>query len=900
MKLRLLTTSISLALSANVLAHSSLEEAASVKYQLITSTEITKKSAKTIKKTVLKAPRVGPTKLLPKQNAVNPNYSHHGHPVVVEGGKGAVGFDSVMQSNTACTVGDFASTNDMANFVASHGGDCIDQLFNVEGANAKAIFNERNMVDVANLIRSKASRYQGNNSNNIEQLVYFLRAALYVAYYKKDDIGKYSSNVKQQISYALDAFFANSKVFSKTDANAKVLKEAISLIDSAELNARFIWVVKRLLSDFDATSQASWHMVSATNGVFTVLFRGHQNDDFVNIIKSDRSLVDALYNFYNNKSNLIGTDSNYLLNNSVKEMGRFLQYDAQRSYVAARIKTVFDRYTMNGEATALWLGAADMVNFYDKNNCEYYGICGYEEVLEAQVLSYNHSCSDSLKVRAQDLTNAQGQWVCETLGNQETFFHQLLDTNNQPVFGDLNTALELVIFGISTDYKTFGTTFFGMNTDNGGMYLEGSPNVAGNQARFVAYEAEWKQPDFHVWNLQHEYVHYLDGRFNLSGNFGRSISENTIWWIEGLAEYVSYRDGYADAVEVGRSKKFSLSEIFKNNYSSGQDRVYRWGYLAVRFMFEKHSSDVDTILAFLRSDQYEEYQDFIDSIGTSYDSEWKQWLGEVQVGETGIIASGPSDDGVEPEEPSPEEPAPEEPSPEEPAPDTAWRSLNAKTQTVHLEQGEFFGKFYVDVPANTTKLTIKSTGGTGDADMYVKFAERVSQDNFDQRPYLSGNEESVVIEAPIAGRYFVGLSAYSTFSGLKLSAVLDGSDHEEPIPDGDDNGNGEMTPEQDPANMSLINGVAKIAVSSANRYFSIFIPNGTKRMIVQLQGGSGDADLYVNPNSWPSESNRYWLSTNRDTNNESVDVAYPHRGTYMYFYLSGDFSGANFKVQLID
>ena len=46
-----------------------------------------------------------------------------------------------------------------------------------------------------------------------------------------------------------------------------------------------------------------------------------------------------------------------------------------------------------------------------------------------------------------------------------------------------------------------------MNTDNGGMYLEGSPNVAGNQARFVAYEAEWKQPDFHVWNLQHEYVH---------------------------------------------------------------------------------------------------------------------------------------------------------------------------------------------------------------------------------------------------------------------------------------------------------------------------------------------------------------------------------------------------------
>ncbi|NRA84279.1 MAG: collagenase, partial [Gammaproteobacteria bacterium] len=896
MKLRLLTTSITLALSANVLAHTSAEHAVSVKSPLKTVVQTVKSAANAVKKTTVKVPHAGPQKLLPKPGAVNPNHGHHGHPTVkVDGVKGAVGNDIVEQLSNDCSVSNFAATNDIANFVASHNGDCIDQLFNVAGANAKAIFNENNMIAVANLIRTKAGSYQGDNSNNIGQLIYFLRAGLYVAYYKKDDIGIYSGKVKQSISDALDAFYANSKVFSKTDENAKVLTEAVTLIDSAELNAHFIWVVKRLLSDFDSTSQDSWYMLSATNNVFTVLFRGHQNDDFVNIIKSDRSLVDALYSFYNNKSHLIGTNADYLLNNAVKELGRFLKYDDQRSYVSARIKTVFDRYTMDGEAAALWLGAADMVNYYDKENCEYYGICGYSEVLEAQVLKYNHSCSESLKIRAQDLYSAQGQWVCDTLGTQETYFHQLLKTNHQPVFGDLNSALELVIFGSSANYKTFGNTFFGMNTDNGGMYLEGSPSVDGNQARFVAYEAEWKQPDFHVWNLQHEYVHYLDGRFNLSGNFGRSISQNTIWWIEGLAEYVSYREGYEAAVSVGRTKEFAISEIFKNNYSSGQDRVYRWGYLAVRFMFEKHSSDVDTILAYLRSDQYEEYQDFIDSIGTTYDSEWMLWLENVQVGQTGIIANGPSDDNSDGDDTTGEVDDTTDGNTDDTSSNdendsgdvdnsgtsttTEWRSLNANTVTVNQEQGVFNHMFFVDVPANSAKLTIKTTGGTGDADMYVKFAEYASLENFDQRPFMSGNEESVEIDSPESGRYYIGLSAYNAFNNLQLSALVEKADAEQPIPEPeeeeDQQDNTEVTLQQDPTNMALTNGVSKVAVSSANRYFSIFVPNGTKRMIVTLQGGAGDADLYINPNSWPSEANRYWVSSNRDTNNESVDVAYP-------------------------
>ena len=240
--------------------------------------------------------------------------------------------------------------------------------------------------------------------------------------------------------------------------------------------------------------------------------------------------------------------------------------------------------------------------------------------------------------------NDQAAWICQVLGNQETNFHNILGTGYVPVADDTNEALELVIFDSSEEYSTYAGLFFNMDTNNGGMYLEGAPINAKNQARFIAYEAAWMRPDFHVWNLQHEYVHYLDGRFDLYGDFSLGMSVNTVWWSEGLGEYISYGDGYANAVTLGKTQAVALSEIFKNNYGSGQDRVYRWGYLAVRFMFEKHRNDVNQILNLTRSGQYPEYQTFINNIGTSFDAEFNEWLvNGIVLGSSNIVEFGPND-----------------------------------------------------------------------------------------------------------------------------------------------------------------------------------------------------------------------------------------------------------------
>jgi len=61
------------------------------------------------------------------------------------------------------------------------------------------------------------------------------------------------------------------------------------------------------------------------------------------------------------------------------------------------------------------------------------------------------------------------------------------------------------------------------------------------------------------------------------------------------------------------------------------------------------------------------------------------------------------------------------------------------------------------------------SGGTGDADMYVKFGSAPTTTVYDCRPYLSGNAETCNIATAQAGTYHVMLRAYATFSGVSLT-----------------------------------------------------------------------------------------------------------------------------------
>ncbi len=72
------------------------------------------------------------------------------------------------------------------------------------------------------------------------------------------------------------------------------------------------------------------------------------------------------------------------------------------------------------------------------------------------------------------------------------------------------------------------------------------------------------------------------------------------------------------------------------------------------------------------------------------------------------------------------------------------------------------------VPAGASNLVFTTSGGTGDADMYVKLGSAPTDTVYDCRPYNNGNAETCTFATPTAGTYHVRLKAYSSFSGVSL------------------------------------------------------------------------------------------------------------------------------------
>ena len=160
--------------------------------------------------------------------------------------------------------------------------------------------------------------------------------------------------------------------------------------------------------------------------------------------------------------------------------------------------------------------------------------------------------------------------------------------------------------------------------------------------------------------------------------------------------------------------------------------------------------------------------------------------------------------------------------------------------------------FTLDVPAGVASVTFQSSGGTGDADMYVQLNAAPTETTYLCRPYLSGNAETCTITNPAAGKYYVGLRVYSAYLGLTLTGTYG------------------ATPPPGCSDPVLTNGVGQVlsgASGSATYRCIPSVPAG-KTLTVRISGGTGDADLYTRFGSRPTTTTyncRPYLGGNTET-----------------------------------
>ncbi|MFD8142230.1 collagenase [Streptomyces sp. NPDC059708] len=636
---------------------------------------------------------------------------------------------------------------------------CTYPLFNLTGDDARKAFREPQMVTVANALRDASAGYTGDNRAAVGQLVLFLRAGYYVQDNNAGTVGAYGPALDTAARGALDAFFASPRSKDVTDANGAILNEVVTLIDSTHTAGRYAGVVKWMLGGYDGTWPAQMDL--AMQHVEWVVQNGFKAKDdergWRAALKADPSVLDTWAGFITRN----GAQLNRL--DVVSNVGRYLGYALDvpelKDRVRPLLKDLINRYPNVGPTAPITMNLGWYTRQYDKGNCAAYAICDLGSRVLPSVLPIQHTCTPGLKIRAQDMSPGQLESTCTSLVNQDAYFHRIIgDKGALP--GDLNTNLEVVVFDDYSQYALYAWAIYDIDVDNGGMYEEGNPSAPGNQARFIAHEADWLRPSFQIWNLNHEYTHYLDGRYDMAGDFEAGMTTPTIWWVEGIAENISY--GYRDQVntdaiaEAGK-RTYKLSELFDTVYGQDPDptvtsnRVYRWGFLAVRYMLQQHRADMETVLGKYRAGDWNGARAFLkQTIGTSYDAGFDAWL-------TSTCAT----DGCGP-------------LPQAPATalctgaDVRQFDANCRRDGLAAAAGNYSYHF-VYLPAGVKQLTITSAGGTGNADLYYNGGTWATTSAYQAKSAGAGNGETLTIDNPPSGWVYFSLAAAQDFSGVSLS-----------------------------------------------------------------------------------------------------------------------------------
>jgi serine protease len=73
------------------------------------------------------------------------------------------------------------------------------------------------------------------------------------------------------------------------------------------------------------------------------------------------------------------------------------------------------------------------------------------------------------------------------------------------------------------------------------------------------------------------------------------------------------------------------------------------------------------------------------------------------------------------------------------------------------------------IPSGVSELTIRISGGSGDADLYLRRGSDPTTSRYDCRPYRTGNNEVCTISNPQAGDWKIGIRAYSNYSGVTMN-----------------------------------------------------------------------------------------------------------------------------------
>ncbi|WP_455685376.1 collagenase [Streptomyces zaomyceticus] len=496
--------------------------------------------------------------------------------------------------------------------------DCLRGLIWTWDARLVPVMSDAHVQAVARRISGLAAAHDGRNSSHLEEMFTYLHAVAYHDY-SRGEIDITDAPTVNAIRQAVADFGNAARTFDVTKNNANTLREALYAASAPGLRQHQLGLIKRVLATMDPSHPAT-HLDTAWAGAalaglsvnYLGVYPGNQDAAFHAAAAADPAYR-AVFKAFAGYGHLKGTANDWVARDAVSEYGRFGEIGSLRTEITAGLGGALGTTVSTfGRGSQQWAKVVSWLNYFDA--CKPYGVCKAD--IEAQIFPYTYTYDNgAIKVRT-GLDRATVDQLYYASKQVKAQFHRVLGTE-QPLAGDPNTTLNIVLYGSRADYENYHPILTGMDTNNGGIYIE-------RGATFYTYQRRVPQDSSLTLEelFRHEYTHYLNGRYAVPGFFGEGPwyqGDRTTFMDEGTAEFFdgATRD---DGIKVRKSlvrgiindtagggPRMNLRQILNATYDGDGFRFYNYAGTFFEFLWTEKPSLIREMYTHLRNNDVAAY-----------------------------------------------------------------------------------------------------------------------------------------------------------------------------------------------------------------------------------------------------------------------------------------------------
>ncbi|WP_441247124.1 collagenase [Kitasatospora sp. McL0602] len=410
---------------------------------------------------------------------------------------------------------------------------CLKTFLWTWDARYATTMDDAHVQAVADRITQLAATDDGTGASHLYELWTFLHTTVYYDF-NHSEIDVTDAATAAALQRAINAYQGSAHAFDSTDTAAATLREMAIVAGSTGLGSHNLGLVKKILAKFTpgTTVSGSWAWGTAGLAALNINFLGIRNGDqaFMNAVAADADYR-AAFRAFASYGHLKGTANAWLARDAMGEYGRFGQIPALQGGVVAELGTLLDTTKATfGAFSDPWVKLVGWANTYGV--CDRYGVCA--DKIEAQLFPNTYKYDNGAVEVHTALDRATVDQMYYASKEVKTQYFRVLGTD-VPLAGDVNSTLHIHLYASRSDYEVYHPLLTGMDTNNGGIYIE-------RGSTFYTYQRRVPQDSTLTLEelFRHEYTHYLNGRWAVPGYFGDPrwyADDLTTAMDEGTAEF---------------------------------------------------------------------------------------------------------------------------------------------------------------------------------------------------------------------------------------------------------------------------------------------------------------------------------------------------------------------------